>query len=208
MRSIKRYTLPVGVVALLASCGGNTAQLPTEPALSMDRSLTERQERRTMVTLPMRGTWDNSESPPVANPPAGCLVKIETAQTGNATHLGRFTGEGSTCVTTQTPSESPPFWDHDPAPPYGVMDFENEMKWTAANGDELWLKPNSGVFVLSMASGAASVRGWLTIAGGTGRFTGATGRLEVTGGRSAGEPADHLEYDGEITMRPGAGAVR
>ena len=144
MRSIKRYTLPVGVVALLASCGGNTAQLPTEPALSMDRPLTERQERRTMVTLPMRGTWDNSESPPVANPPAGCLVKIETAQTGTATHLGHFTGEGSTCVTTQTPSESPPFWDHDPAPPYGVMDFENEMKWTAANGDELWLKPNGG----------------------------------------------------------------
>lgn len=159
-----------------------------------------------MVTVPIRGVWDNTESAPSANPPAGCLVHIETTQTGHASHVGRFTGTGETCVTSQTPTDSPPFWDHEPAPPYGVMDFTNAMVWRAADGDELWLRPNGGVFVLSLATGAASVRGQLTIAGGTGRFEGATGRMDVTGGREAGEPGDHLEYEGEITMRPGSAA--
>jgi len=155
-----------------------------------------------MVTVPIKGTWDNAESPPVANPPAGCLLAIETTQTGNATHLGQFTGAGGTCVTGQDgPLQTPPFWDHAAAPPYLVMDFTNEMVWTAANGDQLWLRPNGGVFVMSGSNGATSVRGHLTIAGGTGRFEGASGEMSVTGGREAGEPGDHLEYEGEITLR-------
>lgn len=199
--------------ALAGCAGAPSAEDVTAPASSVEVALadgrgSERMDgwrgREEMVTVPIRGVWANTESPPSANPPAGCLIHIETRQTGHATHLGRFDGVGRTCVTSQVQADSPPFWDHDPAPPYGVMDFANEMVWTAANGDELWLRPNGGVFVLSFANGAASVRGHLTIAGGTGRFEGATGRLEVTGGREAGEPGDRLEYEGDITMRPGA----
>lgn len=161
-----------------------------------------------MVTLPIRGTWDNEELGLSSSPPAGCVLFLETAQTGQASHIGRFSGRGGTCVTTQQQTDSPPFWDHDPAPPYALMDFTNEMVWTAANGNELWLRPNGGVFVMSLANGAASVRGHLAIAGGTGRFEGATGRLVATGGRGPGEPGDHLTYDGEISLRPGPAASR
>jgi hypothetical protein len=156
-----------------------------------------------MVTVPIRGTWDNTESAPSATPPEGCVVYIETSQTGNATHMGRFTGRGATCAKPRgEPVETPPFWEGEPAPPYVVMDFTNEMVWTAANGDELWLRPNGGVFVMSGSNGAASVQARITIAGGTGRFEGATGTMIVSGGRGPGEPGDHLEYEGEIAMRP------
>jgi hypothetical protein len=91
---------------------------------------------------------------------AGCLVYIETSQTGNATHLGHFTGRGATCATSGgEPVDTPPFWDGEPALPYVVLDFTNEMVWTAANGDELWLRPNGGVFVASASNGATTCTG-------------------------------------------------
>lgn len=199
-------TVSSSAILALAGCGGSMGQQPTAPPLKGDAVedvMANRREGAALVTIPIRGTWSNTESPPSVDPPPGCLVHIHTTQTGNATHLGRFTGNGETCVTSQTPSEDPPFWNHDPAPPYGIMEFENEMVWTAADGDELWLRPNGGVFVMSLSNGAASVEGWLTVAGGNGRFEGATGRLEVTGGRGAGEPGDRLSYEGEITVRRG-----
>jgi hypothetical protein len=190
----------------IVGCGASGGEVPTAPALHGDAPeeiVADRGGETTVVTVPIRGSWENTESPPSASPPAGCQVHIETTQVGQATHLGRFTGRGQTCVTSQVLSDDPPFWTHDPAPPYGVMGFENEMVWMAANGDELWLRPNGGVFVLSMSTFAASVEGWLTVAGGTGRFEGATGRLEVRGGREAGEDGDRLSYEGEITLRRG-----
>jgi hypothetical protein len=195
-------------ILVVAGCGASADGPVLGPELGDDGAAAARRGGKSMVTVPIRGTWDNEELGLSATPPAGCMVFLETAQTGNASHLGRFSGRGGTCVTTQQQTDSPPFWDHEPAPPYALMDFTNEMAWTAANGDELWLRPNGGVFVMSLANGAASVRGQLTIAGGTGRFEGATGTLAVSGGRQAGEPGDHLSYEGEISLRPGAAASR
>jgi hypothetical protein len=53
------------------------------------------------------------------------------------------------------------------------------MTWTAANGDQLFLSPNEGVFVQSLTDGTSSSQGFLTISGGTGRFEGATGSVDV-----------------------------
>ncbi len=156
------------------------------------------------VVKKIKGTWDNTESPPSPSPPAGCAVHITTSQVGRATQIGPFTGTGSTCGNPLgPPTDSPPFWTHDPAPPYFVADFTNQMVWTAANGDELWLRPNHGVFVQSLSNGAVSVQGRLTIAGGTGRFEGGTGWMDVTGGRASGEPGDHLQYEGELQLPTG-----
>lgn len=185
-------------LVLLAGCDGEAPTGPVHDTVITTGAMSP------MVTKPIKGTWDNTESPPTADPPDGCIVHIETSQAGNATHLGRFEGTGATCATSAEVTESPPFWDHKPAPPYFVADFTNEMVWVAANGDELWLRPNGGVFVQSLANGAASVRAQITIAGGTGRFVDASGWMSVTGGREPGEPGDHLLYEGEITLKSGA----
>lgn len=205
-RVFSTATAATGALLALAACRGPQASAPLAPG--PDQRMTAHQQGgTTMVTVPFRGIWDNTESPPAAEPPQGCLAYITTSQTGHATHIGTFHGNGATCVTNVHSEDEPaPFWDHDPAPPYFIADFSNEMTWVAANGDELWLRPNGGLFVQSLSNGAASVRGHLNIAGGTGRFVGASGQLVVTGGRGPGEPGDHLEYQGEITMSAGAAA--
>jgi len=206
-RTVIRDAAATALLVVLAACTVRPGDEPLGPGATGEivESISAR-GARAMVTVPIRGIWDNTESPPAANPPAGCLIHIETSQTGHASHVGRFSGTGATCVTSQTQTDGPPFWDRDPAPPYAVMEFTNEMVWTAANGDELWLRPNGGLFVFSLSNGAASVRGRLTVAGGMGRFEGASGWMDVRGGRSPGEPADHLEYEGEITLKAGPAA--
>ncbi|MGE0554625.1 MAG: hypothetical protein AB7R55_14450 [Gemmatimonadales bacterium] len=193
---------PLGALVLLGC-----ASIPAEPTDPRSTDLTLDAHRRRisrMVTVPIRGSWDNTESPPVAEPPAGCTVYFETSQVGRATQLGEFTGTGHTCANLAGPPvPEPPFWDHDPAPPYLVMTFTNEMVWVAANGDELWLRPNGGDFVMSGSNGAASIRASLTVAGGTGRFEGATGSMTVRGGRGPGAPGDRLQFEGSITLKRG-----
>lgn len=203
MRVSCRAPAAVGALILLAACGPDASvPLASDPAR---RATANRGGGMVMVTVPIHGTWDNAESPPAAEPPEGCLAYIATSQVGQAAHIGSFQGTGATCVTRVHPEGEPaPFWDHDPAPPYMIADFTNQMTWVAADGDELWLRPNGGVFVQSLSNGATAVRGRLTIAGGTGRFAGASGWMDVTGGRGPGEPGDHLEYRGAITMGTGS----
>ena len=156
--------------------------------------------RNGAITLPLSGSWESSESPPSATPPAGCLLYIETAQSGNASVIGDFAGTGATCVTAAQPSDTPPLWDHAPAPPYLVAKFDSQMTWVTDAGDELWVTASSADFVQSQANGATTVSGVLTIGGGTGRYEGASGEMAVSGGRGPGEPGDVLSFDGEIRL--------
>ena len=156
-----------------------------------------------MVTLPIRGSWVGSESPPAATPPAGCLIHIETAQEGDATVLGPFTGTGETCVVDAQPSPDAPIWDHEPAPPYLVAKFDSRMTWVTAGGDELYVTASRADFIQSQANGATTVRGILAIEGGTGRFEGASGEMSVSGGRGPGEPGAVLAFEGDITLQRG-----
>lgn len=193
--------LGVAALTLLIACEGPRGEKLLGPISGFDHF--GARGIHQMVTL--KGSWDNTELPAVGEPPAGCTFFFPTSQVGRATHLGNFRGTGATCGNPQgPPTETPPFWDHEPAPPYLVADFTNEMVWTAANGDELWLRPNEGVFVQSVVTMEATVRGTLRIAGGTGRFQGASGTLAVTGGRESGETGDHLEFSGPIDLIPGS----
>ncbi|MGD8873485.1 MAG: hypothetical protein PVJ80_18065 [Gemmatimonadota bacterium] len=160
--------------------------------------------RDGMVTLPTRGSWVSSESPPSAPPPAGCVLHIETAQDGEATVLGPFTGTGETCVTDAQPSmDTPDIWDQAPAPPYLVAKFDSHMTWVTASGDELHVAASGADFVQSQANGATAVSGVLSIEGGTGRFEGASGELSVSGGRGPGEPGDEISFEGDVTVERG-----
>lgn len=180
-----RSRLLVLVLALLSAQGCD--QFPFSP-------------RDGTLTLPMSGSWESSESPPSATPPAGCLLHVETTQSGGASVIGDFTGTGETCVTAAQPSDTPPLWDHAPAPPYLVAKFDSRMTWVTNTGDEVWVTATAADFVQSQANGATTVSGVLTIGGGTGRYEGASGEMAVSGGRDPGEPGDVLSFDGEIRL--------
>ena len=157
--------------------------------------------RDGMVTLPIHGSWVSSESPPSATPPAGCILHIQTAQDGRATVLGPFTGTGETCVTDAHPSmDAPDIWHQAPAPPYLVAKFDSRMTWVTKSGDELHVAASGADFIQSQSNGATTVRGVLTIEGGTGRFEDASGELSVSGGRGPGDPGDEISFEGDITL--------
>lgn len=145
--------------------------------------------------VPFTGQWINTENPPVPpeENPAGCALYITTSQVGRASHLGELTGAGTTCGYNPRIVDTPPFNLSGGAPPFFVADFTNEMTWTAANGDRLILSPNEGIFVQSLTDGTSSTQGALTVSGGTGRFSGATGAVDVRGIGS------RIQFDGWIS---------
>jgi hypothetical protein len=74
---------------------------------------------------------------PVDTPLAQCLIgHFKSMIMGHATHLGKFSGVGSTCISTLEPDADPPFLPPGP-PPYFTASFSNP-RWvlTAASGDD------------------------------------------------------------------------
>jgi hypothetical protein len=71
-----------------------------------------------------------------------------------------------------------------------------EVTYTAANGDTL-LATNSGTFTPS-SSPTFSTVGVTTITGGTGRFAGATGRMDAEGTVDLANNLAVFHYDGWI----------
>jgi hypothetical protein len=144
----------------------------------------------------IRGYWINAEDPP--SPREGCVLHFTTSQRGEASHFGAFTGTGATCIASPPgETDEPPHFFYDDAPPYFVAAFTNEMVWTNEQGHALRLEPNEGVFVQSLSTQQVSVLGTLRVAGGTGRWRGASGELTV---RSATEDGLRLEIEGRIRL--------
>lgn len=135
----------------------------------------------------------------VVPPPAPCLQLFSSTIEGNATHLGRFEGVGSTCILdVVAPDPDPPFLAPGP-PPYITASFSNP-RWelTAADGDELWLEGHSAVCVISLSDNSLRCVGAHTIIGGTGRFAGATGELDSGAVNEDGQGPDDFESRGWI----------
>lgn len=136
-----------------------------------------------------------TESVPDPTPPQGCELFLHTTQEGEATHLGHFTGAGSTCgFNGQFGVLEPPINPAGGPPPYFVSDFTIEQTYTAANGDEL-LVSGQGILVQSLTDGSAGFVGGGTLDGGTGRFEGATGVFDIEGIRGA-----FAHFDGWIVF--------
>lgn len=135
----------------------------------------------------------------VVPPPAPCLQLSASVIEGNATHLGRFEGVGSTCILdVVAPDPNPPFPAPGP-PPYLTATFSNPLwELTAANDDELWLESGPSVCVISLADNSLRCEGSHTIVGGTGRFEGAIGELESGAVNEDGQGPDDFESHGWI----------
>lgn len=134
--------------------------------------------RATSAERPLIGSFATVTSVP-GQGPADCLVHLETAQQGQATHVGLFTGTGRTCGFNAAVTENPPFNLAGGAPPFFVADFTVEQTWIAPNGDTLTWESPDGVFVQSLTDGTSSAMGSMVITGGTGRFAGASGQGQV-----------------------------
>lgn len=144
--------------------------------------------------VPFHATMTSPTTP--APPPAGsgCDTFFTSAQTGVATHLGEFTGVGTTCAYPFRMVLSDPPVMPDGGPPYLVADFTVAQTWTASNGDEL-RTGGAGVFVISMENGSTAARGIGTFEGGSGRFAHATGQVVVTARNGALRQDGWISYD-------------
>ena len=140
---------------------------------------------------------------PVVPPPAPCLTLVRTTLEGHATHLGRFTGTGSTCILVDlanpTVDPDPPFTAPGPAP-YVTAPFTNP-RWTltAANGDQLWMRSDDAVAVLSATDRSLRAAGTTLVVGGTGRFVQARGVLQTSAVNEDGLGPDDATSTGWIT---------
>ncbi|MEQ8330920.1 MAG: hypothetical protein RH859_10725 [Longimicrobiales bacterium] len=113
---------------------------------------------------------------------AGQLAGRSIIVRGNATHLGRYSGDASACIV--------------PTGPLSLVSATARMTLIAANGDEVWLQmdpadpqmwevtfPEPGVV-------AVTSEGGFDVVGGTGRFDDATGHVRVTSSRVGSEDTE------------------
>lgn len=140
---------------------------------------------------------------PVDSPLPQCIGHFRSVLEGRATHLGKFSGVGSTCILTAEPDADPPILPPGP-PPYVTARFSNPL-WVleAANGDELWLEAADAVAVLGVnpADGSytsLAARGTHRIIGGTGRFATASGELRTMAVNEDGQGPDDARSEGWI----------
>ena len=146
-------------LAVFAAC----ADTPTQVDL-LDSSLIGTADR-TVKMVPFHST--NTNAPTDASGVV-CLeseASLRNLITGNATHLGKFTGEVSGCVGRVTGTYS-----------------SISNTFVAANGDELWTdmdpsNPGQIIVFQPFLGGSIVTVGGLNIVGGTGRFEGASGNL-------------------------------
>lgn len=200
---MNRYTVSISfflslALLLLAGCSDESLLVSGDQMTPLEEvpALAKKNEPKA---VPLKGTWINTASPPTPpeETPAGCEAYFMTSQVGRATHLGKFTGRGSTCAVNIRIVEDPPFNFTGGAPPFFVADFTAAQTWTAANGDRLFIANSSGgVFVQSLVDGTSSIQAALIFNGGSGRFEGATGQAHVLG--TGDINVDRLQFDGLI----------
>lgn len=102
------------------------------------------------------------------------------AMTGNASHLGRFSGTGRIVPT-------------------GPSTFVGTFEWFAANGDMVY-GTLDGTFVREVSPGVFEYHEIATILGGTGRFTGASGTQVATGDTDLVNAVFDGRFDGTIVF--------
>ena len=165
---------------LAAGCGDGG---PLGPATATSAGAVGRivAARQAPKPVPFKATLTATQQVPDPNLPAGCELFVRTTLEGNSTHLGHFTGTGTTCAFNgQFGVMNPPFNPGGGPPPYFVTDFTVQQTYTAANGDVLEVS-GMGVRVQSLADGSSGLVGTGVVDGGTGRFAGAMGEFDVAG---------------------------
>jgi len=151
---------PIASLVLLASALTACADaVPTLPTSGASGSVRSADPQRSVASLPFSGSCTLTfNAPPLPLPPVIHQVDVGTCR---FTHLGRTDFYGELDINFATGTQSG--W----------------RTLTAANGDELHVTTsgtNAGA-----VGGMVTIDALLTIAGGTGRFTAATGSARATG---------------------------
>ena len=174
-----------GMCMFAGACSGQVLDSPTSPSTAAVAP--GQTEAQGAVQLPFRGTF-TGESRGVLNCPPTCpptIVRVTGTDTGEATHLGRFSAvyEDEADLATAT----------------GTGTFT----LTAANGDKLFTTYVGGQteFVPPNLSTVTLVA---TITGGTGRFARASGTFTIirTGvvDIATGTGTESGSFEGQISL--------
>jgi len=180
------------LIFFLTACDGTS---PLAPQKAVQPSVASAGASTDLRPLPFHGVTTGQLVSMEIAPPGRCPESLPMLFThrgaGSATHFGRFTVEGSECA----------FFD--PSDPYTVNSGMSEWTFTAANGDELYVrydettgirKPPPSPWLLWSAEIYAT--------GGTGRFENAE-LVEVTwsGGIHLVTFETYSTLDGRIEFR-------
>jgi len=145
------------------------------------------------VTLPWHMQYQVALVGDVVPPTSGCLFEHDVVIEGEATHLGKLSGTGITCVTNAVvPDPDPPFVPSG-SPPYVRLELTNQWTLTASNGDELWIEGNA-VSVISLVDGSTHLEGSSAFVGGTGRFGSATGESADVSAEGVSESTGWIHF--------------
>jgi hypothetical protein len=170
----------LGMCLFAGACSGQVLDSPTSPSTAA--VVPGQTEAQGAVQLPFVGTF-KGESRGVLNCPPTCpptIVRVTGTDTGEATHLGRFSAvyEDEADLATAT----------------GTGTFT----LTAANGDKLFTRYAGGQTDVSTVTLVA------TITGGTGRFARASGTFTIirTGivDFATGTGTESGSFEGQISL--------
>jgi len=125
------------------------------------------QGKGNQVVRPMKGTF-YEQTVDKSNPAA-----VKSVFTANVTHMGRVTGTSIANMQNKTVIQGPPvIW----------TDITNSKIKIAANGDEIYSESACVTLVFNIPfDGTGTLSAVATTTGGTGRFEGCTGEVEVSG---------------------------
>ncbi|MGE5358909.1 MAG: hypothetical protein ACM3NQ_07795 [Bacteroidales bacterium] len=206
---LSRIAIVVASVALLVGCqraGAQSGALlnPSAPSTTNAAS-PDRPWKASLNWTVTRLEWPDGQ-PPFSgttstfngrcSQPSDYVIYASFA--GEATHGGRFTGDGSHCSQLHLT----------PQGPTNITYSDGRGTLTSANGSTVSLRWGNGTSGTDPATGETWFRDQFTFAGGTGLFTGATGGGEE-GGRFkdfaallGGTPAP-MTMEGTISYGPG-----
>lgn len=150
-------TIVLSLCVCAAACSGQNPDAPTSPAAASSASPV-----RAVTELPFQGSYVNSTAGQTNCPPTcpPTTLQITGTADGHATHLGQFSATFTETVDIATATGT------------AVYTF------TAANGDRLFANLAGGEDRFEPPN-ISHVTMTGAIAGGTGRFAGATGTLTI-----------------------------
>lgn len=123
----------------------------------------------------------------VLSPPHGPPPEVLSGS-GNASHLGRSTNSGYGVITGSAKCE-------------GGFAARNDETLTSANGDQITLTIYDED--CPIAPGVFKAVGTFVVTGGTGRFTGASGKGNLTGSPDFNKGTFEFSFDGTISRPKG-----
>jgi hypothetical protein len=170
---MRASTAPAVLLALaLAGCGTDAPTAPLPEASALDGALASRQEA---PQRPIKGRCESTYAePPVFAFPFLRQVSVGTCQFTHLGRTGQHTVQELNVVT-------------------GIA--VSEITFTAANGDLLYA---TSIGTGTPAGPITTFAGVSTITGGTGRFTTATGVMDVAGTVNTVTGDASITYDGWI----------